>query len=460
MSRLLPVLNGTNVAAFRTYFSPLSGCGTTSLFMLSRRQLTSTAALVLLGAGGFFVVGNPSAFATAPNVVMFLADDMGWTDWQYDAALNPNGSKLYEPPNLLAIAQRGVQFTNAYAPAPLCSPSRAAILTGKTPARLQITDIMPAPTNTTNNLKQPNQQLVLPGNNVQPNFVKTLQTNGYATGLFGKWHLGTTDPSCSCYGFDQNVGGTYFGGPGDGSAGGWYAGADGAWTGLPGLDTPGQFAPGTYLSDAITDKAGNFIQQNAALAKPFFLANWEYQVHIPLDAPQNLIDKYTAKISTLQTQGVDLKGQMNPVYAAMVEKMDGDVGKLISRLDDPNQDGNKSDSILNNTVFIVSSDNGGVYDNNEDSHGSPTRNLPLREGKGSIYEGGIREPFLISYSADANIHPGTTSSVRTSLYDLYPTILDFTGLTGAATPNNPIDGVSIRSAIEGGTFDRGYLYWH
>src|SRR4051795_2438169 len=233
--------------------------------MVSRQRLRLIAWTggLLLAAAAFQIGLGDSAFATAPNVVLFLADDMGWTDWQYDAALNPNGSKLYETPNLLAIAQRGVQFTNAYAPAPLCSPSRAAILTGKTPARLQITDIMPAPTNTTNNLKQPNQLLVLPGNNVQPNFVKTLQTNGYATGLFGKWHLGTTDPSCSCYGFDQNVGGTYFGGPGDGSAGGWYAGSDGAWAGLPGLDTPGQFAPGTYLSDAITDKAANFIQQNA-----------------------------------------------------------------------------------------------------------------------------------------------------------------------------------------------------
>src|SRR3954468_869385 len=155
MSRLLPVLNGTNVAAFRTYFSPLSGCGTTSLFMLSRRQLTSTAALVLLGAGGFFVVGNPSAFATAPNVVMFLADDMGWTDWQYDATLNPTGSKLYETPNLLRLAQRSVQFTQAYASAPVCSPTRASILTGQSPARTRLTNYLPGTANTTATLREP-----------------------------------------------------------------------------------------------------------------------------------------------------------------------------------------------------------------------------------------------------------------------------------------------------------------
>jgi arylsulfatase A-like enzyme len=409
---------------------------------------------LLLAAAAFQIGLGDSARATAPNVVMFLADDMGWTDWQYDATLNPTGSVVYETPNLMRLAQQSVNFTSAYAPAPVCSPTRAAILTGKSPARLQITNILPSSPFPSANLKEPSQQGLLPGNNVQPNFVKVLQNNGYGTGLFGKWHLGSTAPTCACYGFDVNVGGSDLGSPAN--AGGWYAGSDGMWPDMPGLNTPGQFPVDTYLSDAITQMAGNYIQQNVAQAKPFFLANWDYQVHTPLQAPQNLIDKYTAKIQTLQGQGVDLKGQTNATYAAMVEKMDGDVGALLDRLDDPNHDGNKADSVLNNTVFIFSSDNGGEYA----AEGSPTRNLPLREGKGSLYEGGIREPLLISYGADANIHPGTISTVRTSLYDLYPTILDLTGLTGAAAPNNTIDGVSIRSAIEGGTMDRGLLYWH
>src|SRR5437879_1024060 len=117
--------------------------------MVSRRRLFLIAALAcLLIFGGILNFGaNHSAYATQPNVVLFLADDMGWTDWQYDATLNSTGSKLYETPNLLALAQKSVQFTNAYSAAPLCSPSRAAILTGKSPARLQITDIIPAPTN-------------------------------------------------------------------------------------------------------------------------------------------------------------------------------------------------------------------------------------------------------------------------------------------------------------------------
>src|SRR3954454_8918385 len=179
--------------------------------MLSMRRLISFAVLSALIVVS--QLGTHSARATTPNVVMFLADDMGWTDWQYDATLNPTGSVVYETPNLLQLAQRSVNFTSAYAPAPVCSPTRAAILTGKSPTRLQITNIIPSPPNTTNNLREPGQQNLLPGYNAQPNFVKVMQTSGYATGLFGKWHLGGTAPTCSCYGFDVNVGGSDLGSP-------------------------------------------------------------------------------------------------------------------------------------------------------------------------------------------------------------------------------------------------------
>jgi arylsulfatase A-like enzyme len=284
----------------------------------------------------------------------------------------------------------------------------------------------------------------------QPNIVNTLKNNGYQTALYGKWHLGTASPSI--YGYQTNVGGSDYGGPAE--AGGWFAGADGMWNNLPGLNTPGQFPADKYLSDAVTEMAGQYIQTHAT--QPFFLNAWDYQVHIPIEAPQNLIDKYQAKINNLQSQGVNLKGQSNATYAAMIEKMDQDVGAMLDRLDDPNLDGNKADSVLNNTIFIFTSDNGGVYD----ADGNPTRNLPLREGKGSMYEGGIRVPLMVSYGADVNITPGTKTSARTSLYDLYPTIFDMTGLTAAMPANNPIDGVSIRSAIEGQAFDRGLLYFH
>lgn len=404
--------------------------------------------LVLLGATDFR--GTSVANATPPNVVMILADDVGWTDWQYDAVRNPTGSLVYETPNILQLSQRSVNFTNAYAACPVCSPSRASILTGKSPARTRITNFLPGNPNTSATLREPfGWQTILPGPGTQPNFVNTLKANGYSTGLFGKWHLGTASPTI--YGFDTNVGGSSAGGPAE--SGGWFAGADGNW-GLPGLDTPGQYPADKYLSDAVTEQAGNFIQQHAS--QPFVLADWDFQSHIPLQAPQALIDKYQTKINTLTGQGVNLKGHTNATYAAMIEKLDQDVGAIVGRLDDPNNDGNKSDSVLNNTIFIFTSDNGGDYD----ADGNPTRNLPLREGKGSMYEGGIRVPLMVSWPNDPNISPGTTSTARTSLYDLYPTIFDMTGLTAAMPQNNPIDGVSIRTAIEGGAFDRGLLYWH
>jgi arylsulfatase A-like enzyme len=402
--------------------------------------------------GGLLLLGSRCQLLAQapPNVVVFLVDDMGWTDWQYDATLNPTGSKVYETPNLLTLAQRSVSFTNAYAPAPVCSPTRASLLTGKSPARTRLTDYLPGGFVTTANLKQPpNWTTLLPGPTVQPNIVNTLKNNGYATSLFGKWHLGSADPSI--YGFQTNVGGNSSGGPTE--SGGWFAGPDGGWP-LPGLDT--NYPSDKYLSDAVTEKAVDYISTHANQAQPIFLYKADYQVHNPIQAPQNLINKYQTKINTLQGQGEDLKGHTNATYAAMVEKMDGDVGAILNRLDDPNQDNNHDDSVLNNTIFVFTSDNGGSLDD----AGNITRNSPLREGKGSLYEGGVRVPLMISYGADANIAQGTRTNARTSLYDLYPTLFDLTGKSAAMPANNPIDGVSIRAALEGQAFDRGYLFWH
>ena len=242
-----------------------------------------------------------------------------------------------------------VNFTNAYASCPVCSPTRTSILTGKTTARTKLTNFLPGNFNTSATLKEPpNWVHTLPGPVSQPNFVNVLKNNGYTTGLNGKWHLGTAAPSI--YGFDSNVGGSDYGGPAE--AGGWFAGPDGRWNNLPGLDTPGQFLPDKYLSDALAEKAGEFIQQHAS--QPFFLFHSDYQTHIPLDAPANLISKYQNKITTLQGQGVDLKGHTNATYAAMVEKMDQSLGAILDRLEDPNLDSNESDSVLNNTIFIFS----------------------------------------------------------------------------------------------------------
>jgi arylsulfatase A-like enzyme len=427
--------------------------------MVSVRRLFLIARFgCLLLAGAAMEIGGsrPAAATPPPNVVMFLTDDLGWTDWQYNATLNPTGSAVYETPNLLQLANQSMVFRNAYAAAPLCSPTRASILTGQSPARIGMTNIVGNPGVTSATLKEPTMVQNLPA--AQITLAESLKAAGYSTGLFGKWHLGSdaNNPGSQPLqnGFDVNVGGNNYGGPD--FAGGFFAGSDGCWAGMPGLDTPGTYPADKYLSDAVSEKVGNFIQQNANA--PFFLANWDFLVHIPIQAPANLVTKYTNKINLLQSQGVDLKGHTNATYAAMVEKMDQSLGNILNRLDDPNLDGNTADSIRDNTIILFLSDNGGVWA--PGGEGALTRNLPLREGKGSIYEGGIRVPEMISWTGNQNIAQGTVSTARTTTYDLYPTLLDLTGLGSSVPQNSIIDGVNIRPDLEGNTFDRGLLYWH
>ncbi|QDU88826.1 Arylsulfatase precursor [Pirellulimonas nuda] len=400
----------------------------------------------------FLVSGHLHA---KPNVVLFLVDDMGWTDWQRDAQLNPTGSLLYETPNMLRLAQQGQNLTNAYAACPVCSPTRAAITTGKTPARTRITDWISGSGVSTANLTQPNWTKNLAAS--ETTIAEALSADGYRTGFFGKWHLGQAgnagaDPLQN--GFDVNVGGGTFGNPG--SNGGFFAGSDGAWAQMPGLNTPGTYPSDKYLSDALSEKAAEFIADEAE--GPFFLELAHYLVHTPLQGPADLVAKYQQKISTLQSQGVNLQEHDNPTYAAMVEKMDQSLGALLDSLEDPNGDGNMSDSIRDNTLIVFASDNGGLYG----AEGSPTRNLPLRDGKGSMYEGGIRTPQIVSWTGNASIAQGVISTARTSSEDLYPTFLDAAGALGSATvpQNTDIDGVSILSALEGQAYDRGFQFWH
>lgn len=433
------------------------------LFMFSRRpsHWVGLLALIVFALGGKISDRCRSAFADPPpNVVMILADDVGWTDWQYDAVLNPTGSVVYETPNLLQLAQQSVIFKNAYAACPVCSPTRGSIITGKTTARTRLTNFVPGNPNTSATLREPfSWPRSVPNNvNIEVTLADSLKAAGYSTGFFGKWHMGVGNGDLGSdplnYGFDVNIGGNNYGGP-DG-AGGYFAGSDGAWAGLPGLDTIGAYPADAYLTDVMDEKKSAYIQQHAST--PFFLADWNFQAHIPLEAPAALVSKYQTKINTLQSQGVNLKGQTNPYYAAMIEELDKSVGVTLQRLNDPNGDGNTSDSIRNNTIVIYTSDNGGDYD----ADGNPTRNLPLREGKGSMYEGGIRVPQMVSWLGNPNMAQGTYTDARTSSYDLYPTILDLTGFASnpSVPKNSNMDGVSIRAALEGGIFDRGFLYWH
>ncbi len=404
---------------------------------------------LILAIGYLF---SPSLAADKPNVVLFFVDDMGWADWGR-SALNPEGSDVYETPNMDRLAQRGVVFNNGYASAPVCSPTRVSLMTGKNAARHRTTDYLGA--------GSPGLRGVTPPTDWSQNLgagevtlAEALKAAGYATGFFGKWHLGqagnpAADPLQN--GFDSNVGGATSGNPG--FAGGFFAGDDGAWANMPGLDTPGQFAPTEYLSDALSAKAADFIGQKAAEDTPFFLNLSHYVVHTPIQAPADLVSKYANKIAALQAAG-GVAGHDNPTYAAMVEKMDQSLGRLLDRLEDPNNDNDPADSILDNTIVLFTSDNGGLT-----SYGV-TDNRPLREGKGSVYEGGIREPYILSWTGSAGVQQGVVNSTPLSTHDIYPTLLELTGVAGDAVQNSQMDGVSFAGALAGQTLDRRPQIWH
>ena len=213
----------------------------------------------------------------------------------------------------------------------------------------------------------------------------------------------------------------------------------------------------TSSQDSLRDTSSNA----AASSNPFFLTFAPYLVHVPLEAPAPLVSKYTMKIADLDSQAVDLQGHDNATYAAMIEKMDQALGRVLDRLDDPDGNGDDSDSIRSNTIVMFASDNGGLTVS-ELGYPRATSVTPLREGKGSLYEGGIRTPFITSWTGNSQIPQGSTTATRVSSYDIYPTLLDMTGLTGnAAVPrNSDIDGVSFAPALEGATLDRGYQIWH
>lgn len=395
--------------------------------------------------------------AEKPNVVVFYADDLGWADWERHPTLNPTGSVVYETPNLLRLAQSGLNFTEAYASAPICSPSRVALLTGKTPARTGVTDFLGGGRNTSGRLRSPTWSSGgMSGSEVTIAESLGSSAGGYDTGFIGKWHAGGNPLS---QGYDTNVAGGGRGCPCDGE-GGFFAGPDGRWAGMPGIDTPGTYASDAYLTDVLAGFAENYIQQKAVDPDPFFLTFAPYQVHVPLQAPAAIISKYANKMAQLQGQGIDLEGHDVPVYAAMVEEMDTALGRVLDRLEDPNGDGNPADSVRDNTIVVFASDNGGLT---VSELGSPpaTENRPLRAGKGSVYEGGIRTTFLASWTGNEAVSQGVTTTARVSTHDLYPTLLELTGADSTSAPRNTtIDGVSFASALEGGAHERGTQFWH
>ncbi len=377
-----------------------------------------------------------------PNVVFFLVDDLGYMD----VGCN-NPETFYETPNIDRLAGGGMRFTNGYAANPVCSPTRYSIMTGKYPSRVDATNFF---SGTREGRFRPavlNDRMSLD----EVTIAEALRAHGYATFFAGKWHLGPTAEFWpERQGFDVNMGGFSAGGPyGPGKYFSPY--------GNPRLPDGPQ---GEHLPDRLATETIHFIEANKD--RPFLAYLAFYSVHTPLISRQDLADKYRAKAERFglgakpqfadEEQVLSDSGkrqvrtvQSHAVYAGMIEAMDAAVGKVLDKLDEL--------GLADDTVVCFMSDNGGL----STSEGSPTSNLPLRGGKGWLYEGGIREPFLIRCPGVAK--PGSVCDVPVISTDFYPTILGIAGVPLA--PQNHQDGVSLLPLLRGGdALDREALYWH
>jgi len=370
-----------------------------------------------------------------PNFVFILVDDLGWKD------LGVYGSTFYETPNLDKLAASGIMFTDAYASCPVCSPTRASIMTGKYPSRLNITDWIPGdnPPGRVLTGNQDKHQLPLE----EVTIAEALKEAGYKTFFAGKWHLGDTGYFPEDQGFDINLGGHHMGQP----PGGYYS---------PYKNPKLEDGPeGEYLTDRLGDESARFINENHDT--PFLLYLSFYTVHTPIQASKKYIDHYQTKIGESgsgEDPGVIAEGisstvtrQVNPDYASMVASMDENVGKVLKALRD--------NGIDKDTYIIFTSDNGGLT-TVSGKWVAPTSVYPLRAGKGWAYEGGIRVPLIIS---GKGIKEGGISSVPVISTDFYPTILSLAGLP--SKPEQHIDGIDLSTLIlEGEQPVRKSIFWH
>jgi arylsulfatase A-like enzyme len=346
-----------------------------------------------------------------PNIIFMLTDDLGWTD------LGCFGSAYYETPNLDKLASQGMRFSAAYSSCTVCSPSRASVMTGQYPARLHITDWISGHERPYAKLKIPDWTQYLSTNIC--NMASVLKSAGYATACIGKWHLGGAAYWPENQGFDFNAGGCNMGQP------------------------PNYFSPykiptlkdgpaGEFLSDRLTSEAIGFMEKNKD--KPFFIYFPHYAVHTPLMAKKEVIEKYKGK--------TDPKGlHKNPTYAGLIESVDDSMGRLLKTLEDL--------KLSDNTIIFFTSDNGGLK--------SATNNDPLRAGKGSAYEGGVRVPLIVKWPGVTQA--GSTSTIPVIGADYFPTLLE---IAGVATPaRHVVDGESIVPLLkQNGTLKRDAIYWH
>ncbi|MEN8228203.1 MAG: sulfatase [Bacteroidota bacterium] len=342
-----------------------------------------------------------------PNVVFILVDDLGWTD------LGCYGSTFYETPHLDQLASQSILFTNAYAASPVCSPTRAAIMTGKHPVRVGITDWIPgmSVSNATDPLLETPEDIHnLPLEEVT--LAELFKEHGYRTFFAGKWHLGETEDYWPlAQGFDKNRGGNHRGSPTFPGGHGYYSPY-----GNPCLtDGP----EGEYLTDRLTDESIQFIESQGD--DPFFLYLAYYTVHTPIQGCNAYDELYKEKSLALpdsgkmklsqEHEGSTRMNQSLPKYAAMVRSMDSNVGRLMDKLEETGK--------LENTIVVFTSDNGGL---STTRNGGPTSVVPLRAGKGWCYEGGIRVPLLLRYPGITD--PGATCEQPAISMDFYPTLIE------------------------------------
>lgn len=375
-----------------------------------------------------------SAKTQPPNILFILVDDLGWTD------LACYGSTFYETPNIDRFAASGMKFTNAYAACPVCSPTRASIMTGKYPARLATTDYFGAPQPST--WKRDTPMLPAPYEDRLPlaetTLAELLKQKNYATFFAGKWHLGPEGYWPQDQGFDVNKGGITRGGPYGGNK--YFSPY-----GNPRLkDGP----KGEHLPDRLATETARFITNHQD--KPFLAYLSFYSVHTPLMSRPDLLEKYIKKSDNLHIKNTwSQEGtrklrtvQDHAIYAGMVEAMDQAVGKVLDTLDALN--------LTDNTVVIFTSDNGGL----STSEGHPTSNLPLRAGKGWLYEGGIREPLIIRWPGVTR--PASINHQQIISTDYFATIASITNIPAPAH-----DGIDLTPLLRDNTpLPKRPLFWH
>ena len=388
-----------------------------------------------LCALSIFITAVPTLIdAKQTNFLFFLVDDMGWAD------IGANGSKFHETPNIDRLAKSGMRFTQGYAAGSVCSPTRASIMTGRHPVRVNITDWIPGQSNRkTNPLLHPDDLSHLPLAEVT--IAEALKEHGYQTFFAGKWHLGNKGQWPTDQGFDINIGGHHRGSP----PGGYYS----PWSN-PALKAK---QPGEYLTERLTDESVKFLEERDKTS-PFLLYLSYYNIHTPIQAYKKHIDHYKAKAAKAfqdvtptepEHDGINRTRQDNPALASMVAAVDDSVGVLLDKLTELKLD--------KNTVVIFFSDNGGL---STLGRLGPGCNLPLRAGKGWLYEGGVREPTIIR--APDVTQPNSVSHKPMVSMDFFPTMLDLAGLP--LQPKLHVDGQSLLPHLKGDDSGQRTFYWH